>query len=184
MRCFIAIDAVTPRLIEVANQVRELLSGANVRASYQDPHTLHVTIKFLGEVDEGRVEVVKEMLNRVRHRRFEIEVEGFGGFPNLRSPRVIFFDVKDSPDLNEIFSQVEELMSRCGFPREARRFKPHITIARVKTPLSIPTKVYNQLVSMEVREVIRVDKLKLKESILRPTGAVYRDIHVVDLLEE
>ena len=181
MRCFIAVDTVTPRLVSVANQVKELLASYRVRASYQNPNTLHITIKFLGEISEGMLDDIIEVLKQIHIRKFSISVRGLGGFPNLRAPRVIFFNVVETKELTELFRFIEGELVKLGFPREVREFKPHITIARVKSRLGFTTKLYESLKNIDIREEILIGDVKLKESILYPHGAVYRDIFVHEL---
>jgi len=181
MRCFIAVDTVTPRLVNVANQIKELLVSHRVKASYQNPNTLHITIKFLGEIPDNMLDDIVEVLKRIHIRKFSINIRGLGGFPNLRAPRVLFFNVIETNELNELFRFIERELVKLGFPRETREFKPHITIARIKSRLGFTTKLYESLKNIDIREEILIGDIKLKESILYPHGAVYRDIFVHEL---
>lgn len=184
VRCFVAVDTISDTLKDLAIKVKGLLEEEGIRASYQSPNTLHITLKFLGEIDMERVEDVIAVLSKIKGPIFNIEVCGFGGFPNLRRPRVLFFNVKESQELYKIFRKLELDLSKLGFPRERRAFKPHITIARIKTFRSLSNKVYSYLTSYDFREIITIRQIKFKESILTPNGAIYKDIHSINLGEQ
>ena len=180
VRSFIAVDTVTEKLKSIASTVHNILIKDNVRVSLQDPNTLHITIKFLGEVSEERIEVIKKLLNKIACKKFTITAYRINAFPDLRRPRVIFIEVKDSPQLTEWHRSVEALMTSIGFPRETKAFKPHITVARVKSPSRYTTSTYLKLANIEFEEHILVDSLKLKKSTLTSRGAIYEDLHKVD----
>jgi|Deesub1362B_J571_1020462.scaffolds.fasta_scaffold00003_507 2'-5' RNA ligase len=181
VRCFIAVDTQSPRLINEAIRIQGAIKESKIRASFPDPHTLHITLKFLGEVSDERLTIIKESLDKIRGRPFTIYINGLGGFPNLRRPRVIFFDVAESEELSVIFRQVEEFMANISFPKESRRFKPHITLARIKSFRPLNEKLYNFLLHFSVQEKIQINDVRLKKSTLTPSGAIYSDIHIVPL---
>jgi 2'-5' RNA ligase len=181
VRCFIAIDTSTSSLAYHAKRIQDAFKENNIRASFQNPHTLHITMKFLGEVDEGRIEEIKVLLNKITGEPFRIRVSGVGAFPNLRRPRVIFFAIDKSDPLLDIHRQIEDLMSKIGFPREIRSFKPHITLMRVKFPRSLSSKLHNFLFRYDFQESIDITDVRLKRSTLTPSGAIYDDLHVVPL---
>jgi 2'-5' RNA ligase len=124
---------------------------------------------------------VISQLEKISYHQFTIRVVGVGGFANLRRPRVVFLDVEESRDIMNLQRIVEDLMARIGFSRETRPFKPHITVARVKSLGSLPVKVYEGLTNTVIDESITVDSIKLKESILTPSGARYKDLFVKKL---
>ncbi len=181
IRCFIAIETSSNKLKAVAQNIRSILQEYNVRASFQDPDSLHITLKFLGEITEVKVEKVKNALSKISHEKFKIVASGVNGFPNLGRPRVIFIDVKDCLSLKILHKKVENLMLLLNFPAERREFKPHITVARVKSFSRLPNQVYNKLLGMQFEETIVIDSVKLKKSTLTPRGAIYEDLHVVKL---
>ena len=133
MRTFIA---VTPPA-EVAAQLDALVQdlarhGADVRWSAGG--SIHVTLKFLGEMDP---DLLPKLVSALRGRGhaiapFELELEGVGGFPSLRSPRVLWCGLAGQPRLSELQAAVEETCARFGYEPEQRSFRPHLTLGRVR----------------------------------------------------
>lgn len=181
VRCFIAIDTVTEKLKYNVIQVQQLIKKYNIKASLQNPDTLHITLKFLGEIPEIKVKYIEEALNKIDFQKFKIIARGLGGFPSLRKPRVIFINVEKNVQIQKLYQMVETLMQKLGFPRETREFKPHITIARVKSPSRFINDLYSSLLSININEEVLVESVKLKKSILTYKGAIYEDLVVVKL---
>jgi 2'-5' RNA ligase len=98
-----------------------------------DPALIHVTMKFLGNVEEGRIDEIAEALKKVKVPPFTSRIRSIGGFPNMRSPRVIWIGAEPEESFKELNRQVEDAMAGIGFERESR-FNAHVTIGRVKFP--------------------------------------------------
>lgn len=127
--------STTRRVVEIQRRVRHAAEGAGWRAAWVPPPNLHVTLKFLGEVDVGLVSPLADALARVAatHGPMRVPVAGLGAFPERGAPRVLFLnvDVPGGP-LVSLASAVEEALATLGFPRERRPFHGHVTLARVK----------------------------------------------------
>jgi 2'-5' RNA ligase len=97
-----------------------------------DPEHYHVTLKFLGEVREDRMGSVQEALMQVAATtgQLDLAVEGFGAFPTIRRPQVIWVGIEPSPALRCLKQDVEWALMDCGFDRETRAFHPHLTLGR------------------------------------------------------
>jgi 2'-5' RNA ligase len=133
MRIFIAVnitEAERERLAAASRPLRE--AGYPIR--WVTAENVHLTLKFLGEVSEDRVAEVCVGVDGAADGvdAFEMRVGGFGAFPNPRRPNVIWSGIEPSPTLGELQERVEAELSSIGFPREDRKFRPHLTIGRAK----------------------------------------------------
>jgi len=132
MRTFIAIDLSQEIKSQLTATVR-LLKPVARDIKWVAPDNYHLTLKFIGEVAEEQVEVIKAVLNGVasKHNRFNLAARGTGSFPPGQSRmRVIWVGLEAGPELYSIQSDLEEALSREGFQREERSFAPHLTIGR------------------------------------------------------
>ena len=101
-------------------------------ARWVPPENLHVTLRFIGEVAEDRAEDVDSALAAVRARPFALSLAGVGHFGKLRKARSVWAAVEANDLLNRLQASVESAVVRAGFPAEARKFRPHVTLARIK----------------------------------------------------
>lgn len=131
MRAFIALNLPKKERQRIHRAAR-LLREAELPVRWVDPDNLHVTLKFLGEVRPDRVETVEETLTRVAQGTapFPLTLSGFGAFPTIRRPRVIWLGVEASPELRCLKQDLEWALSDCGFDAETRAFHPHLTLGR------------------------------------------------------
>ncbi|MDD4567192.1 2'-5'-RNA ligase [Methanoculleus chikugoensis] len=178
VRTFVAID-LPEDIRERARESQEILKRSSGRLAIVDPANLHLTVKFLGEIDPAQVDPVVEALRAVRAAPFSLTV----GYPVCnppRKPRVIWCDVTDGGESAALARQVDDLLAPLGFSRETRPFRPHVTLARVKDfhpsqcreAASIPR---------EPLGTCRVASIKLKKSTLTPRGSIYEDLAEVAL---
>lgn len=137
MRLFVAVFLDEPLQEAVAAFQRSLIAAcptARHSVKWVEPHNLHFTLKFIGEVGADRlVEVADAVRRAVRGGPFEVTIEGLGAFPGLRNPRVLWIGVTEGAGrLVALARAVEDALAGVGFPREARPFEPHLTIGRVR----------------------------------------------------
>jgi len=127
--------------LELSDEVRERLSAllqrlqrTSAAVKWVEPENLHLTLKFLGEVPEERIELIAESLRAVAQATepFSFTVKGVGGFPDLRRPRVLWVGVEATQPLMRLQQLIERAMEQLGFPPEERAYHPHITLGRVK----------------------------------------------------
>lgn len=125
-----------PRLftgIEVAEPMADDLSrlqGGLSCARWIDPEDFHISLRFIGDVDERTANDVADMLYAVKKRPLEVTLTGLGSFGGDK-PRSLFIEVKQSQPLMELQAEQERIMRRAGLPPETRKFKPHVTLARL-----------------------------------------------------
>jgi len=173
VRTFIAID-LTPEVRERMGGPQERLAACRARLTLVKPASIHITLKFLGEIDEETLGKVKEALSGIRHEPFEVSIGRVKGNPPS-SPRVVWAEVQDGGRCRRLFDLVEEALAPLGIPKERRPYTPHATLARVKRsdPSLVPL-----LKCLESEEFgsFTVSCIKLKKSTLTPQGPVYEDI--------
>ncbi|MDD1661663.1 MAG: RNA 2',3'-cyclic phosphodiesterase [Methanomicrobiales archaeon] len=153
---------------------QSVLAGCRARLTVVKPDSIHITLKFLGEIDEKALGRVKEALSRIRFTPFEITLGGVKGNP-ASFPRVIWSDVRDEGGCRNLFALVEEALAPLGIQKERRAYTPHATLARVKRfdPSLLPA--LKGLASEEFGSC-PVACIKLKKSTLTPSGPVYEDM--------
>jgi 2'-5' RNA ligase len=177
MRTFVAID-LPAEIRRNITRVMDLLRRTASEVRWARPESLHVTLKFIGELP---VDALPETTSRLASIRapepFSLQVRGAGCFPNERAPRVIWLGLQTGPELTALASQVEEALVPLGIPKEKRPFAPHLTVGRLRVPAPIPA----------VREILRrqepldfgsfvAKEFCLYESQLASGGSVYRKI--------
>jgi 2'-5' RNA ligase len=147
---------------------------------WTEPATWHITLKFLGETPPEDLARVSAALAAVApaHAPFDLVLGRFGGFPNLRAPRVLFYAVAEGEKpCAELARSVDTaLFEATGLERETRGFHAHATVARVKLRLPAAVAAQLPLVPPLTDAVTRVDRLALMESRLRRTGAEYATV--------
>ena len=186
LRVFIAVDVNDPITLSRIERFKEALSSTGTPMKLVESHNMHITLRFIGEVESGIVEEIKShVLENLEFERFEIALRGVGGFPNIIKPRVVWVGVaRGSERLAALRRTIDSRLSSLGFRPEAREFTPHLTIARVKGSRNI-TRLHKLLQESEDLEfgVSQVDSVKLKKSTLTPKGPIYDDLMEVKAVE-
>ncbi len=133
MRLFIAVE-IPHEIREKIYRDLQPLHQAFQKIKWIPSKNLHLTLKFLGEVPEEKLKMIKEKMRSLSSlKSFSIEFLGLGGFPNLNRPRVIWLGINQGKqELLQIASYLESELEMVGFPRENRTFQAHLTLARVK----------------------------------------------------
>ena len=144
------------------------------------PENLHITLKFLGEVDERVLPDLQKVAAGAARcvRPFRIVYGPFGGFPNLSRPRVIFFQgTEGTRELAEIARALESGVEALGIPRENRAFTAHLTVARIKMPLSRDVAAaFGAVPPLPATSFQDVDRFSLMQSHLSREGARYEEL--------
>src|ERR671938_2153776 len=109
-----------------------LLCNGLPGAKWVEPGNFHVTLRFIGEVDEGRAADIDEALAEIRAPRFELAVAGVGIFGTAAKARMLWAGVEKNPALLHLHDKVESALMRLGLEPEERRYTPHVTLARIK----------------------------------------------------
>ena len=169
-RLFIAID-----LSETVKNSIKSICGGIPDARWVDVQQLHLTLRFIGEVDDRMFDSIKNSLAEITETRFSLTLRGVGSFPPKRPPRVLWVGIENSETLIRLAAEVEEaLVRKNGLEPEERKFSPHITIARFRE--TSPSKVADYLArnSSFHTENFPVDAFYLYSSTLTPNGAIHK----------
>jgi 2'-5' RNA ligase len=134
---FLALNfsvSATRKLAEEVDRKKAAMGDAGFRVAWVPAANLHLTLKFLGSVGEELVEGVTGACRRVaaRHSPIEAKAIGFGAFPSLHKPNVLWVGVEAPPSLLALQREVESAMVDLGFEKEERAYHPHVTVGRVK----------------------------------------------------
>jgi RNA 2',3'-cyclic 3'-phosphodiesterase len=131
MRLFIALNLPEKERLRIHAAARPL-RDAGYPVRWLEPDDYHLTLKFLGEVRSEHVPVAEGVVDRVAHetKEFPISMSGFGAFPTIRRPNVIWLGVDPCPALRCLKQDLEWGLATHGFERETRAFHPHITLGR------------------------------------------------------
>jgi RNA 2',3'-cyclic 3'-phosphodiesterase len=179
VRLFVALEtlsAVRENLATLIDELREAdAPSSKTKARWVRSENLHVTLKFIGHVDGGRLEAIRAALAEVRSDApVEVRFGGLGFFPNDRRPRVFWAGVEGSPNLATLAGEIDARLSRVGIPRETRAFAPHLTLARFDPPgISEALRAAAQKNGAREFGSVRTGEFHLFESKTRPTGAEY-----------
>jgi RNA 2',3'-cyclic 3'-phosphodiesterase len=107
------------------------LRGGLPGARWIDPQNYHLTLRFIGDVDNHIAHSVAEMLDRIRRPAFSITFDGIGAFGG-RKPHSVYAGVVNAPALTALQGEQERLMQMIGLPPESRKYAPHVTLARLR----------------------------------------------------
>ncbi len=107
------------------------LRGGLPGARWIEPENYHVTLRFIGDVDDAIAREIALMLGQVRRRAFEVEFDGLSSFGG-RKPRVVFAAIAPTAPLLELQAEHERLLQRLGLEPEGRKYTPHLTLARLR----------------------------------------------------
>ncbi len=175
MRLFVAVSLsaeIRDRLAAAQDRLRRALCDVSwVRAE-----NIHVTLKFLGDTEEKRLERIRPALAEVARAGapFSMQVTGVGSFGG-RIPRVVWVGVGDGAEsLTQLAGRIEAALARVGFPKERRGFTAHLTLGRVRSPRNAEALLAAlQEIHGEEFGTLTATEFELMQSELRPSGSVY-----------
>jgi len=172
---------------EIPNEIREQLWKLRAEFSNTAPEVrwvrkegIHLTLKFLGDVEETKIKDIQNELSEAVKNSGKIyaEIKSLGAFPKAATARVIWVGVSGELEkIKELWTKVETVMDKFGFEREKRDFVPHITLGRIKNP-RLNRKLAEKISEMTEREFGRfeIKDIVIFKSQLLPQGAVYSEL--------
>jgi len=190
IRSFIAVELPDELRQTLSRLETQLKSAAPPGIKWVDPHSIHLTLKFLGDIAVDRVEEISGAIAQATAGvpPFHLAIKDLGVFPNLRRPQVAWVGLSgETEKLGQLQKQIESCLARLGFAAESRPFTPHLTIARLRNQVSPQERQkFGQLIastSFKAACIVLVDTISLMRSRLTREGAVYSRISNVSLKE-
>ncbi len=179
MRTFIGIPIPASDKIK---EVLQLLSGFK-GIKPVEPENIHVTLKFLGNIEEENVKEINKVLKKTLRsfQPFQLSIKGTGFFPHPGNPRVIWIGIEEGKEiLEEMFKAIEDALD--SFPKEKRGFVPHITVGRVKKKEEIK-RIAEELKKFEDVHfgTFNIRKVIFFKSKLTPQGPIYTPLREYNL---
>ena len=184
IRSFLAIELPKPILRKIEEVQGDLrLTHADVR--WVSPEKIHLTLKFFGNIEESRIDsIFKSIEEPVRSTPpCSLKVRGVGAFPSMKSPRVIWLGlVNGSESLTSLQKRIETQLEKVGFQPEDRSFHPHLTLGRMRSSRGKGDLV-GRIEKHKEEEFgdLRVERVVLFKSDLRPSGPIYTPLGDVKL---
>jgi RNA 2',3'-cyclic 3'-phosphodiesterase len=185
IRTFIAVD-VPSEIKDKIYDIVEELKKVGVGVKWEEKEKFHITLKFLGDVNEEAIDSIYRVLSDALKGfgKFSVNYRGIGCFPDVKRPRVIWVGcVDNSGKLFELQKIVEERLSELGFEKEEREFHPHITLGRVKNLKNVE-RLINKIESINFEtEPAEIAEVLIMKSDLKPSGSVYTILKKIKLGE-
>jgi 2'-5' RNA ligase len=185
VRLFVAVE-IAGEIRKKLAEFQDALKKVDADVGWIAPENLHITLKFIGSIDEEKIEAITNIIkDSVTHiRPFDLDYRGVGILPAEKNPRVIFVEVIDGGGvLVKIHERLDNQLMALGVEHEDRKFKAHLTVGRIKTRRNVRKLIENlnsyngfDFGSEHVTQVV------LMKSNLSPEGPIYTKLHGVDLV--
>ncbi len=188
IRSFIAVELPAEIKLALARMQAQLKRGGGERIKWVDPDIMHLTLKFLGNIDTALVAGITGALEEACRgvSPFPVELSGPGVFPNARRVQVVWVGLKGEVEkLGRLQKNIDAVLAPLGFATENRPFTPHLTLARVREGATPEERqALGQLVTAAVLEgggSCQVEAVHLMRSQLTRNGPIYTRINSVAL---
>lgn len=183
IRCFIAVE-IPKRIQTLILDIQRTLQNKISDATWTKSGNHHLTLKFLGDVEQHQITRIKDVLSIVATKsvKFSIEIGGLGVFPNWKRPRVLWIGLKKgNHKIRTLSTSINKGMEDIHYPIDTR-FHPHLTLARFKKQVNIPNNpvLFNEFETLTNSEFM-IDEFALVKSELHPKGAIYTPINTFRL---
>jgi 2'-5' RNA ligase len=180
IRAFISVE-LPAQIKEALAQLQDnLRTSKSTSVKWVDPEGIHLTIKFLGNVNEAEIPALTKAISEAVRgvASFSLQLGDPGAFPNAYAPRVVWVGVEGEIEpLLTLHNNIDRVLAPLGFPPEKRTFSPHLTLGRVRDEASPSEKrrLGENVAALKTREKppFRVESISLMRSILNREGAVY-----------
>jgi RNA 2',3'-cyclic 3'-phosphodiesterase len=187
MRVFVAVDideTIQSALAELQNNIRADAHLEKGEATWVKPNLMHLTIKFLGEIEDERTQEVCATVEQVAasHKAFDVDIANVGTFG--RPAKVLWVGIgENSPEMSGMQKDMEEAFAKAGWPKEERGFSGHLTLCRIKSFKA--AKKLPQTASHYANVPLgrqKIDAICVYKSQLTPDGPVYTLLHKSKLM--
>jgi 2'-5' RNA ligase len=183
LRAFVALE-ISESVVDSLVDFQRELEGVGADVKLVERGNLHLNLKFLGEISEAQVAEAKSRLGGLSLKGAQVEIRGAGAFPSPNRPRVVWAGVASGHEglVTPIAQSVIEALHGIG-ERDDRPFRAHITLGRIRSPRNL--RALTELLhdnSERPFGITTLSEVKLKSSILTPSGPIYEDIGVYRLI--
>ena len=184
IRAFIAIP-LDPKIQHSIERMQDHLKKTNSDVKWVKSENIHITLKFLGDVNTEQINSVKQALSNCTHntRPFKVELSQLGAFPNIEHPRTLWVGLKDHKQkLSRMAVSLEKALGKIGFQGDQRPFSPHITIGRIRSSNNIDA-LSKSMSNYPISEncIQTISKIILFQSILSSEGPIYEPLYKVNI---
>jgi RNA 2',3'-cyclic 3'-phosphodiesterase len=180
IRAFIAIDLSHEARKEIS-RIQDVLKAVDANIKWVDPETIHITLKFLGDIPEDKIPQISAGLENITKtfEPFEITLDKLGVFPKWNFPQIIWVGINDKNDvLSGITADIDKFLREIGFETAKREFKAHATIGRVRSSKN-KDKLKNIAIKISIPPIAtKISRITLYKSNLTPTGPIYTSLWV------
>lgn len=185
IRAFIAFE-LPERIISSIRNVQDGIKNYGFKVRWVRPENIHLTLKFLGDIEEADTEVVGGTISEAvkGYGPISLAAKGIGVFPGIKRPRVIWVGLTGQMEsLIDLHESLDENLETIGFPRENRPFKGHLTLGRAKGNID-PKRLFDAMEEFKgfESETFVANQIILFKSELKPSGAVYTKLRSVSLV--
>ena len=187
IRSFIAIELPDELRLEIGRLQAQLKSGSQSWVKWVNPDSIHLTLKFLGNIAVDRIDEITRAMEQAAQTvpPFHLEIKDVGAFPNLKRVQVVWVGISGEVDkLGQLQHQIESNLERLGFTPESRPFTAHLTLARLRNQASLDERQrFGQLIADTRFQAgsFEVNAISLMRSQLTREGAIYSRISLVGL---
>jgi 2'-5' RNA ligase len=181
VRAFIAIK-VTP--LPIILNFEQDIENTGAKVKLVEPENIHITLKFLGDIDEEIVPKVEQIIKEVvtEYKPFTLKLKGTGFFPNRNYLKVLWVGIHDTKALETLASDLNKQLVTLGFKQDRRGFSPHLTIGRVKSAKNknLLLNIVEQYHDVDFGEET-VSSIKFMKSTLTPQGPIYSVLREISI---
>jgi 2'-5' RNA ligase len=178
-RLFIALD-LPETTISYITKLRDETCNSSENIKWEGEDKFHLTIKFLGDVGDYLLELTLDRLGMLPFHKIEAEFSEFGFFKKFNELKILYAGIKENTELLKLHSKIEEECGLLGFEKEKRKFKPHLTLLRIKGYEDL-----NKLANFNKKEInhkFTISSFSLIKSELKPSGSEYSIIKSFNLI--
>ena len=180
IRTFIGIP-LSSQTRDIFKNVQNDFKNLNADVKWVQPDNIHLTLKFLGEIDPKKLRSIQDIFPSLfqNFSRFDVTITHLGAFPNAEKPRVIWAGITQNAELiTAVAVHLENTLANLGFPKEDKKFSPHITLGRVRSfknieKLSESVDTYQKLLPLNQS----IDTIILFKSTLTSRGSIYEQLN-------
>lgn len=180
IRAFIAFD-LSDEVKEELSHLQNELKKVDADVKWIEPKNIHLTLKFLGNVEEPKTKDIKKVLDDIasHNKKFEITISGLGAFPDIYKMSVIWVGIeKGDSEAKRIAGLIEDALVKMDFPKESRAFRSHFTLGRLKTPRN-KVGLSDKMSYLRVQpKSCLIDSIILMQSTLTSHGSIYTPLYV------